>query len=155
MLHILRTELRHDDIVLKTDLIPEIQLVMGQEGQLQEVIINLVNNAAQAMTAINNRPRVLQIKTELQDGDNISVSIEDSGPGIDPNEIDSIFDAFISTKDKGIGLGLAICRMIIERHGGRISASSGAKGGARFEFVLPIKPTTAAVAEPASHAEAA
>lgn len=155
VLHILRAELKRDEIVIKPDLSPEIPVVMGQDGQLQEVVINLVHNAAEAMTAINNRPRVLKIGTQLQANDNISVSVEDSGPGIDPNKIDSIFDAFISTKDSGIGLGLAICRMIIERHGGRISASAGTEGGARFEFVLPIKAATATSTERGSHAEAA
>jgi C4-dicarboxylate-specific signal transduction histidine kinase len=122
---------------------------------LQEAIINLVNNAVEAMATVSDRPRVLQIKSEVRDSDNISVSVEDSRPGLCKNKIDNIFNAFVSTKDTGVGLGLTICRMIIERHGGTLSASSGAVGGARFEFVLPIKSTIAPIPEPAFGAEAA
>jgi signal transduction histidine kinase len=79
------------------------------------------------------------VRTELRDHAAIVVSVQDSGPGIDPKQLDSIFAAFVTTKPLGTGLGLAICRMIIEHHGGQLSASSDGKSGALFEFVLPIE----------------
>jgi signal transduction histidine kinase len=112
---------------------------MGYRGQLQEVILNLVRNAIEAMDAIKDGGRVLRVRTERHGDDAIAVSVEDSGPGIDPQKIGGIFDAFVTTKSHGIGLGLAICQMIIERHGGRLSASSDSKSGALFQFILPIK----------------
>ena len=118
----------------------ELPLVMGHRGQLQEVLLNLVRNAIEAMDAVKDGSRVLQVRTERHGRDEIVVAVEDSGPGIDPKKLDGIFDAFVSTKPQGMGLGLAICRMIIERHGGQLSASSDGKNGALFEFVLPIKP---------------
>jgi signal transduction histidine kinase len=78
------------------------------------------------------------LRTELCDGKAIRVAIEDSGPGIDKDKLDGIFTAFVTTKRHGMGLGLAISRMIVEYHGGKLTASSGQKGGASFQFVLPI-----------------
>src|SRR5262245_27121907 len=83
---------------------------------------------------------ILRVTTELRGSDAIAVAIEDSGPGIDREKLDRIFTAFVTTKSQGMGLGLAICRMIIEQHGGRLIASSDGRNGARFEFVLPITP---------------
>jgi signal transduction histidine kinase len=114
--------------------------VLGDRGQLQEVIINLVHNAVEAMDAVKEGDRVLNVRTR-RDGDRaIIVEVADSGPGIDPKLFDNIFDAFVTTKPQGTGLGLAICRTIIDRHGGRLSASPGGKGGAFFQLELPIKP---------------
>jgi signal transduction histidine kinase len=89
------------------------------------------------MDAVKDGSRVLQVRTERDDSDQTVVTVEDSGPGIDPKKLEGIFDAFVSTKPKGTGLGLAICRMIIERHGGQLSAWSGKKRGAVFQFILP------------------
>jgi signal transduction histidine kinase len=119
-------------------------LVMGHRGQLQEVILNLARNAIEAMDAIEDRIRVLQFKTGRDDGDAIAVAIQDTGAGIDPEKLDAIFDAFVTTKPKGMGLGLAICRMIIDRHNGQLTASSDGKSWALFRFVLPIKSETGA-----------
>jgi signal transduction histidine kinase len=107
---------------------------------LQEVIINLVHNAVEAMDAVKEGHRVLNVRTRRDNDRAIIVEVEDSGPGIDPKLFDNIFDAFVTTKQQGTGLGLAICRTIIDRHGGRLSASSGRKGGALFQLELPIKP---------------
>jgi signal transduction histidine kinase len=93
------------------------------------------------MDATFNRSRVLRVKTELRGLDAIVVAIQDSGPGVDPKQLDSIFTAFVTTKPRGMGLGLAICRMIVERHGGQLTASSDGKSGTLFEFVLPIERT--------------
>jgi signal transduction histidine kinase len=113
---------------------------MGNKGQLHEVILNLVQNAVEAMAAIKDGRRILRVKTEHHDQDAIIVAVEDSGPGIDSDKLDGIFDAFVTTKSHGMGLGLAICRVIIERHGGELSAWSDKKRkGAIFQFKLPIK----------------
>lgn len=138
VLHTLRGELKDRVITVRTELTSQLPLVMGHRGQLHEVLLNLVRNAIEAMAAIKDGRRVLQARTERHDGrDEIVVAIEDSGPGIDPEKLDGIFDAFVSTKPQGMGLGLAICRMIIDRHGGQLSASSGKRRGAVFQFILP------------------
>jgi signal transduction histidine kinase len=105
---------------------------------LQQVIVNLVHNAIEAMDTTTVRSRVLRLKTELRGSDAIIVAVEDSGPGIDPTQLDEIFEAFVTTKADGMGLGLAICRRIIQGHGGELSALSDGKSGALFRFVLPI-----------------
>jgi signal transduction histidine kinase len=91
------------------------------------------------MDSITDRARVLRVRTERHGREAIVVSVEDSGPGIDPEKSDSIFDAFVTTKPQGMGLGLAICRMIISRHEGQLSVSADNKSGALFRFTLPIK----------------
>jgi signal transduction histidine kinase len=101
----------------------------------------LANNAIEAMDTRTDRRPVLRVKTELRGYDSIVVSVQDSGPGIDPKRLDGIFDAFVTTKATGTGLGLAICRMIIEQHGGQLAASSDGKSGALFQFILSIEPT--------------
>jgi signal transduction histidine kinase len=119
-------------------LTPELPLVDGNRNQLQQVIFNLLHNALEAMETTTNPGRVLRVRTELRGRDAIVVAVEDSGPGIDPKQLDGIFGAFFTTKPLGMGLGLAICRMIIERHGGQLTAASDGKRGALFQFVLPI-----------------
>jgi signal transduction histidine kinase len=89
---------------------------------------------------------VLRVRTKLDGHDAITVAVQDSGPGIDPKQIEGIFGAFFTTKSHGMGLGLAICRMIIEHHGGQLTASSDGKNGALFEFTLPIESTVRAAA---------
>jgi K+-sensing histidine kinase KdpD len=103
--------------------------VMGHPGQLQEVVTNLVHNAAEAMSTIDDSPRMLRVRTEHTDG-TVTLLVEDSGPGFDPSGIHQVFDAFVTSKPGGMGLGLAICRMIVDRHGGRISASPADPRGA-------------------------
>lgn len=140
VLHTLRGELKDRVITVRTELTPQQPLVVGHRGQLQEVLLNLVRNAIEAMDAIKDGRRVLQVKTERHDDpDKIVVAVEDSGPGIDPEKLEGIFDAFVSTKPQGMGLGLAICRMIIDRHDGKLSAWSGKRRGAVFQFILPTQ----------------
>ena len=117
---------------------PELPPVMGHGGQLQEVVINLIQNAIDAMDAVDDGSRVLTVRTERNGNDAISIEIEDSGPGIDPKKSsDDLFDAFFTTKPHGMGLGLAICRMIVERHDGKLSVSSAEPHGAIFRIELP------------------
>jgi signal transduction histidine kinase len=139
----LHGDLKDGGIVTRQELTTELPLVSGNAGQLREVFHNLINNALEAMNGTTNPTRVLRVRTELRGHDGIAVSVQDSGPGISPNQIEGVFGAFVTTKPRGMGLGLAICRMIIERHGGHISASSDGKHGAVFQIVLPIAPTEA------------
>jgi signal transduction histidine kinase len=134
----LQEVLNDHGVETRYELTAELPLVNGHGAQLGEVVFNLVNNAVEAMAGTTNRSRMLRVATEVCGRDEIAVSVQDSGPGIDPRELDNVFNAFVSTKAHGTGLGLAICRMIVEGHGGRLTASSDGKSGALFQFVLPI-----------------
>jgi signal transduction histidine kinase len=134
----LQAELNSNDVVARHELATELPLVSGHGAQLQEVVLNLINNAVEAMSTTTSRSRVLRVSTEVRGRDEIAVSVQDSGPGIDPQQLHNVFNAFISTKEHGTGLGLAICRMIVEGHDGQLTASSDGKTGALFQFTLPI-----------------
>lgn len=136
-LDIMQRELTEHHITTHTRLMPEGPSMIGHRGQLQEVLLNLTFNAIEAMGEKSGN-RVLSVTTEHIEGDGIVVKVMDTGPGIDPKNLDNIFDPFVTTKSQGIGLGLAICRMIVERHGGQLLASSRPEGGAQFNIVLPV-----------------
>lgn len=148
VLRLLQEELKAHGVVARAELAPDLPRVLGHKGQLQEVLVNLVQNAIEAMGAIRAGRRRLWLKTERHGDDAIAVEVKDSGPGIDPANLNGIFEAFFTTKSLGTGLGLAICRMIIERHGGQLSASSDGTHGALFLFVLPARNASANVASP-------
>ncbi len=137
ILDLMQRELTEHHITTRTEFMPEPPCVIGHRGQLQEVLLNLIFNAIEAMDG-KYGDRVLRLKTERREDDGIVIKVMDTGPGIDPTKIDNIFDAFVTTKARGIGLGLAICRMIVERHGGQLLASSGGEGGAEFDIILPV-----------------
>jgi signal transduction histidine kinase len=129
---------RHGITVL-TQFAPDLPAVPAHKGQLQEVIINLFQNSIDAMEEMG-RARLLRIQTERQGEEEARISIQDSGKGIDAQMIETIFDAFVTTKAKGKGLGLAISKLIIERHDGQLTASSaGNENGAIFQITLPIR----------------
>src|SRR5499427_8232443 len=130
-------ELKNHHIVTRTHLKPELPPIIGHSGQLQQVVVNLIQNAIDAMDSVDGGRRVLQVSTEYNSGDAISITIEDTGPGIDPKKSDDIFGAFFTTKPHGMGLGLAICRMIVERHDGELSVTSADPHGAVFRIKLP------------------
>jgi len=138
-LQLSRKELQDHRIETRLELASELPLVESHRRQLEEVIFNLVHNAIEAMDAAAVRDRILWVRTELKGHDAITVAVQDSGPGIDPERLESIFGAFFTTKPHGMGLGLAICRLIIEHHGGQLTALSDGKNGSLFQFVLPIK----------------
>jgi signal transduction histidine kinase len=138
-LRLLREQLKAHGVMTRVEFASDLPLIVGHKGQLQEVVINLFQNAIEAMRAIKDGPRTLQLRTKRHGDEAIVVEVEDSGPGIDPADLNSIFDAFFTTKPHGVGLGLAICRMIIERHGGRLSASSDGTNGALFQVILPTR----------------
>jgi PAS domain S-box-containing protein len=144
VLQSMREELTDHGVATETELTSELPLVDGHRSQLRQVLFNLVHNAVESMDNTTDRNRVLRLITKVHGRDAIVVAVEDSGPGIDPNRLEGIFDPFITTKADGMGLGLAICRMIVERHGGQLSALSDGKNGARFQFVLPFELTDTA-----------
>jgi len=137
-LQVLGKELADCSIAVDTQLTSELPPIMGHKGQLQQVILNMVQNSIDAMRTMTTKPRMLHVRTEPHGRDTIAIYIEDTGPGIEEKTLSSIFDAFITTKTKGVGLGLAISQRIVERHNGKITAMAGANGGARFEITLPI-----------------
>ena len=135
VLRIARIDLRKHAIELQTQLDEHLPAVSGNPVQLQQVILNLVVNAIESMHA--TRTRVLRVKSELAGPDAVRVSIEDTGTGVDPSNLRSIFKPMFTTKTRGMGMGLAICCSIIEGHNGQIWASPGSKGGSIFQFELP------------------
>jgi signal transduction histidine kinase len=137
VLGLVRGELQAEGISVQAGLSRPLPLVHGHGGQLQQVILNLIKNAADAMNSVSGRPRVLRVKSAIHDHDSVLVSVEDSGTGIDPQDIDRIFDSFFTTKSQGMGMGLSICRTIIEAHNGRLWATSGSGRGAVFNVQLP------------------
>jgi C4-dicarboxylate-specific signal transduction histidine kinase len=137
-LRLLHGELNDHRVTTRFELASELPLVMGHRGQLREVVLNLVHNAVEAMGNMAGGSRLLQVTTQRRDADAIVFAVEDTGPGIHPKQLADVFDAFFTTKSHGMGLGLAICRAIIERHGGQLTAFSDGKNGALFQFVLQI-----------------
>jgi PAS domain S-box-containing protein len=111
--------------------------VMADRVQMQQVLLNLIMNAIEAMSSITNRERVLLVKSEVFQSDHVLITLQDLGTGIDPTHMDRIFDAFFTTKDRGMGMGLSICRSIIESHGGQLWASSHNPHGTSFYVKLP------------------
>jgi signal transduction histidine kinase len=138
VLESLNSRLKDHRVSVRVDLTPKLPLVSGNKGQLQEVVSNLIVNSIEAMATTTVEGRELRVQTEIWD-DKIAVAVEDSGPGIDKDQLGDIFTAFVTTKPQGMGLGLAISRMIIDYHGGKLTAASDSEyGGASFQFVLPI-----------------
>jgi C4-dicarboxylate-specific signal transduction histidine kinase len=111
--------------------------VEGDRVQLQQVVLNLVLNAVEAMGSVEGGPRELLISTERSQANGVLVAVRDSGPGIDPGHLDRVFEAFYTTKSNGIGMGLSICRSIINAHGGRLWADANEPRGAVLQFTLP------------------
>jgi two-component system, LuxR family, sensor kinase FixL len=125
-------------IVLQLELAPDLPPVLGDRVELQQVVVNLMVNGMQAMELVVDRPRRLVVRSGLHDGQEILVSVQDSGTGIAPDDLKRLFKAFFTTKPNGMGMGLSICRSVIEAHGGRIWASSNAGPGTSFQFALPL-----------------
>jgi C4-dicarboxylate-specific signal transduction histidine kinase len=138
VLESMSNELTDHHIEPRSELTSELPHVYGNRSQLQEVVSNLIVNAIEAMEATSAHDRVLRVRTELCDDKTVAVVVEDSGPGIDKDKLSSIFTPFVTTKGHGKGLGLAISRMIVESHGGKLAASSDHKGGASFQLILPV-----------------
>jgi PAS domain S-box-containing protein len=134
----LRPELRRHDVEVVLNLAVDLPEVTGDRVQLQQVVANLAMNAAQAMAVAGTAGRRLTVRTGLSGAGMLCTEMEDTGPGIPPDHLERVFDSFFTTKDGGMGIGLAICRSIIEAHGGSIQAGNCSDGaGARFQFLLP------------------
>jgi PAS domain S-box-containing protein len=135
---LVRRELVSHSISLRAELAPDPPMILGDRVQLQQVMINLVMNGIEAMEPVTDRPRELVIRSGQDDAQRIRVSVTDCGAGISHEDADRLFKAFFTTKSAGMGIGLSICRSIVEAHGGRISASRNRGAGATFQFVLPF-----------------
>jgi signal transduction histidine kinase len=136
---LLREEIRSQQVSIRIELAEELPPVPANRAQLQQVVVNLIMNAVDAMSTVANRMRSLRVKTEMQESDYLLITVEDSGTGIDAENIDRIFDAFYTTKSHGMGMGLSICRSIVQGHGGRLSVSPAQPHGSTFRVLLPIR----------------
>jgi PAS domain S-box-containing protein len=134
---LVQRELLRHRVSLRTELAPALPVVLADRVQLQQVILNLVMNGIEAMLSVTGRPRQLVIRSGHGEARQVLVTVEDCGVGISAENADRLFNAFFSTRSGGMGMGLAICRSIIEAHGGRISAANNAGPGATFQFTLP------------------
>jgi len=137
MLPLVRADFNYQGVNFAADLQPARLSVVGDRVQLQQVVLNLVSNAAEAICASGNPERKLSVTTRLLPSGEACVTVEDSGDGFDPAIMERIFDPFFTTRKGGIGMGLSICRSIIDAHGGRLWAEPRSPHGARFRFVLP------------------
>jgi C4-dicarboxylate-specific signal transduction histidine kinase len=147
---LLSSELQRDRVVLRLELGEELAAVHADRVQLQQVILNLVLNASDAMSTVEDRPRNLVIRTGREHGDRVCLSIEDSGVGFEPEATDKLFEPFYTTKSHGMGIGLSVSRSIIESHHGRLWATRNDGPGATFSFSLDCAPHGAADAEGAT-----
>ncbi len=133
-----RGELVKNGVSLQTQLAEGLPLIQGDRVQLQQVILNLIINAVEAMSGVSEGSRELRIGTGKEASGGVLVAVQDSGPGLNPESVDRLFDAFYTTKPGGMGMGLSICRSIVEAHGGQIWASRTAGPGATVQFTLPV-----------------
>src|ERR1700694_3854347 len=138
VLALTRDELQRHRVAVQTDLRSKLPTIMADRVQLQQVVLNLVMNGIDAMRAVTDRPRILTVRSQLNDQGNIVVNVADSGVGLDPASRDRIFESFFTTKPEGMGMGLAISNTIIESHQGRLWAEPGSPFGAVFGFTLPL-----------------
>jgi PAS domain S-box-containing protein len=134
-----RSELLGHGVSLQTQLATGLPLIEGDRIQLQQVILNLTLNAVEAMSGVDEGAREMRISTAREASNGVLVTVRDSGPGLDPQSVDRLFEAFYTTKPDGLGMGLAICRSIIEAHGGRLWATANEPRGAMFQFTLPLE----------------
>jgi PAS domain S-box-containing protein len=136
IIELIGVELQHHNVLVRTELADELPLAMVDGAQLQQVILNLIMNAVEAMASISSDERVLRITSQLQGADDILIAVHDTGIAIDPHDMGRIFDALCTTKVTA--MGLSICRSIVEAHGGRLWASAAVPHGSIFHIVLPI-----------------
>jgi len=136
-LTLVRTEVENQHVSICTELSVELPQVPANQIQLRQVMVNLITNAVDAMSAVTNRARVLRIKTEEHKLDGVLITVEDSGVGIEPQNLDRIFDTFFTTKSQGMGMGLSICRSIVESHEGHLSVAAAQPHGSIFHVSLP------------------
>jgi C4-dicarboxylate-specific signal transduction histidine kinase len=136
------SELQRRRVTLRTDLAECLPVVAGDAVQLQQVILNLLLNAAEAMSGIEDRPRQILIRTQPEAGNRVRLSVQDAGIGFEPPDAERLFEPFYTTKSGGMGIGLSVSRSIIESHRGRLWAQPNAGGGATFAFSIPARANT-------------
>ena len=134
------SELQRSRVILRAELADDLPPVTGDRVQLQQVILNLLRNASDAMSGVDDRPRQLVIRTERDEGDRVRLTVQDAGVGFDPQAADRLFEAFYTTKSGGMGIGLSVSRSIIESHQGRLWAAPNDGPGATFSFSIPREP---------------
>ena len=141
VLALTQTEMQRHGVGLRSRLADDLPPVSADRVQLQQVMINLIVNAIEAMGGANGQPRELTMVSGINDAKEVLVEVQDTGPGLDPEQLDRLFQSFYTTKPDGIGMGLAISRSIAEAHGGRLSAAHNKPRGAVFRFTLPVEET--------------
>jgi len=137
------SELQRNRVILRPELADDLPPITGDRVQLQQVILNLLRNASDALSVVEDRPRQLLVRTEPDEGNRVRLTVQDSGVGFDPQLADRLFEAFYSTKNDGMGMGLSVSRSIIESHHGRLWASLNNGPGATFSFSIPCRPAGA------------
>jgi PAS domain S-box-containing protein len=135
-------ELQKNRVIVRTELTDDLTLVTGDRVQLQQVVLNLLLNAQDAMNGVEDRPRQLAITTARREGDCVCLSVRDTGVGFEPHALDKLFQAFYTTKHDGMGMGLSVSRSIIESHHGRLWAAPNDGPGATFSFSIPCRTDT-------------
>jgi len=146
---LVQSEIQKSGVALQMELATDLPQILGNRVQLQQVILNLVMNGIEAMDTVTDRPRELLIRSRRHGSDQVVVAVQDSGIGIDRQNLEKIFNAFYTTKSQGMGMGLAISRSIIENHGGRLWAVANDGSGVTFEFALPVETIGATSNQPA------
>jgi PAS domain S-box-containing protein len=145
------SDLQRHRVILQPELADDLPIITGDRIQLQQVILNLLRNASDAMVDVHERPRLLLIKTEREDVNRVRLTVRDAGIGLPPESLDSLFDAFYTTKSGGMGIGLFVSRSIVERHQGRLWAEPNDGPGATFSFSIPSGPASATDPAPAGN----
>jgi signal transduction histidine kinase len=140
---LVQRELTSHQVSLRMELAPALPMVLADRIQLQQVMINLVMNGIEAMQPVRDRPRELVIRSRRDETQQVLVSVTDCGVGISAENADRLFDAFFTTKSSGMGMGLSICRSIVEAHCGRLWTTANIPHGATFQFTLPVNADTA------------
>jgi signal transduction histidine kinase len=141
-------DLQRNRVILRSEFAEDLPPVIGDRVQLQQVILNLLRNASDAMVGVDDRPRQLLIRTRREGHDRVRLSVQDTGTGVDPQDPEKLFEAFYTTKSGGMGIGLSVSRSIIERHHGRLLAEPNDGPGATFSFSIPCSPESVMGAAP-------
>ncbi len=142
------SDLQRNRVILRSELAEDLPPVIGDRVQLQQVTLNLLRNASDAMVAVEDRPRQLLIRTRREEDDRARLSVQDAGTGVNPQNFERLFEAFYTTKTGGMGIGLSVSRSIIERHHGRLWAEANDGPGVTFSFSIPSRPESATGAAP-------
>jgi len=146
VLSLLRGDLENHRIGVDAALPDGLPPVSANAVQLRQVMVNLITNAADAMSTVMNRQRLLRLRTQAHEPGGLLITVGDTGSGLDPRHADRIFEPFFTTKSQGMGMGLSICRSIVENHGGHLSVTPGRTHGSIFQVSLPTAPPVAATA---------